>query len=94
MSSAFFDVPRGIAHLLKRRVSHNQVYSERWQCTFVSPFDHHLVAGEILGSGILYYDICESCLLQRCLSLGRRNQVRPGAVGRPRYRVMGITGRA
>jgi hypothetical protein len=52
MSAAFFYVPRGIAHLLQRGFAHEYVYPERWQSASVGLFNHHLISGDILGSGI------------------------------------------
>ena len=80
MGSAFFDVPRGITHHLKRRFSHEQMDSERRQGIFFSLLDHRFVPGEVFRSGILDFDVTESGLLQQCHRLGRRNQVGAAAV--------------
>ena len=64
MSAAFFYVARGIANLLQRSLAQEYVYPERWQSALFGFLNHHLIAGAILGSGVLDDDIFESCLFQ------------------------------
>ena len=76
MGAALFYVPRAIAHLLPRGLAHEYVCPERRQSAILGFFNHRLVAGDILGSGVLADDIFESCLFQKRWSLGWRPALR------------------